>query len=59
MAIKRASEDLGLNQEIAQVSNGQEALTYLSDKDNMFPNLIILDINMPIMDGVEFFGKQK
>ncbi|MDO6490738.1 MULTISPECIES: response regulator [unclassified Cellulophaga] len=36
---------------ITAVENGKEAIDYL--KDNK-PDLIVLDINMPIMDGFEF-----
>jgi CheY-like chemotaxis protein len=54
MAVRRASADLELGQNIIHVGNGQEALDYLSNESQSFPHLIILDINMPIMDGVEF-----
>lgn len=54
MAVKRASTDLNLMQDIKQVNNGQEALDYLSKSKEGYPDLIILDINMPIMDGIEF-----
>lgn len=33
--------------------NGDEALKYLKETDE-FPELIFLDINMPVMDGFEF-----
>jgi CheY-like chemotaxis protein len=33
--------------------NGDEALRYLKETD-VFPELIFLDINMPVMDGFEF-----
>ena len=36
---------------IKAVENGQEAIDYLKQHQ---PDLIILDINMPIMDGFEF-----
>ncbi|WP_435313978.1 response regulator [Cellulophaga fucicola] len=36
---------------IKAVENGQEAIDYLKQH---LPDLIILDINMPIMDGFEF-----
>jgi CheY-like chemotaxis protein len=38
-----------------QVSvNGQEALRYLSGMQKRCPDLIFLDINMPVMNGFEF-----
>jgi CheY-like chemotaxis protein len=43
------------NYQIVEVHNGREALDYLQkaqDKLNL-PSLIILDINMPILDGKE------
>jgi CheY-like chemotaxis protein len=33
--------------------NGDEALTHLKETDE-FPEMILLDINMPVMDGFEF-----
>lgn len=33
--------------------NGDEALTYLKETSE-FPEMILLDINMPVMDGFEF-----
>ena len=39
---------------IVEVHNGKEALEYLKTaKDNSLPSLIILDINMPVLDGKE------
>lgn len=37
---------------IAIALNGQEGLDYL--KNNTYPDLILLDINMPILDGWDF-----
>src|SRR4051794_16614637 len=34
--------------------NGDEALKFLKDNPDDFPELIFLDINMPVMDGFEF-----
>jgi len=39
---------------VKAVKNGEEALTYLAEPANKRPQLILLDINMPEMDGVEF-----
>ena len=35
------------------VHNGQELLDYLSDEEKVLPGLILLDINMPTMGGLE------
>ncbi len=43
--------------EIILANNGEEALTILQERcvvDDNCPSLIILDINMPMMDGLEF-----
>lgn len=40
------------------VINGLEALKKLKE-DEIFPDLILLDINMPIMDGISFLKKYK
>jgi CheY-like chemotaxis protein len=40
-------------------SDGKEALTILSQKKLDKPNIIFLDINMPVMDGWQCLGKLK
>jgi CheY-like chemotaxis protein len=42
--------------DVAVASNGREALTLLFDEGNDEPDLIILDIRMPKMDGLDAFG---
>ena len=41
----------------AAVANGQEALDYLRQENA--PNLILLDLMMPVMDGWEFRRRQQ
>ena len=38
---------------VSLVKNGQELLDYLNNKDIEIPDVILTDINMPIMDGIE------
>ena len=35
------------------VKNGQELITFLKNKNQQIPDIILTDINMPIMDGIE------
>ncbi|MES2331647.1 MAG: response regulator [Bacteroidota bacterium] len=51
-------ESTGLAKSIQSFYNGSDALTYLKEPGNFvsetLPDVIFLDINMPIMDGWEF-----
>jgi len=56
--LQRSIAKTPLNVSIDVVHNGQEAIAYLEDmvSTNRLPelNLILLDLNMPLMDGHEF-----
>lgn len=59
MCLKRAFEKNGVAKPIVTAANGEEALAYLngetsSESGVRTPNLILLDLNMPIMNGFEF-----
>ena len=49
-------EDLNVVEQISITLNGQEALDYIQTHctADTCPNLILLDINMPVMNGFEF-----
>jgi CheY-like chemotaxis protein len=42
---------------VASASNGEEALAWL--RANVRPNVILLDLMMPVMDGQEFRAEQR
>jgi CheY-like chemotaxis protein len=50
-------KELGVSQEVQIALNGREALNYLEQRAQSgqpMPELIFLDINMPVMNGFEF-----
>jgi CheY-like chemotaxis protein len=59
--IKDIIESQGHNFEIKEAHNGWDALNYLEQglKKNEFPCLIIMDMNMPRMDGKQTISKIK
>jgi CheY-like chemotaxis protein len=54
ITVERALTDLNEKTRLIPTRNGEEALTYLRNKDNRKPCLILLDLNMPNMNGQEF-----
>ena len=53
MKMERAISSLGLNHIINVANNGEEALEILED-NQQWPDLILLDLNMPRISGIEF-----
>jgi len=54
---KHLLEKMEIAEEVKVVSNGQAGLSYLEEyynRHNLYPDLILLDINMSVMDGKEF-----
>lgn len=54
MTVKRALRDLNITNPLVVVGNGEEALDYLGNTSNERPCIILLDLNMPRMNGIEF-----
>jgi CheY-like chemotaxis protein len=53
MTVKRAMGDLKITNPLQHVFNGLEALEYLNSPTSEKPCIILLDLNMPKMNGIE------
>jgi len=53
LTTKRAFKEIKVTNEIVHKLNGEEGVEYLKEADEM-PCLILLDLNMPRMNGFEF-----
>lgn len=54
MTVIRALKQVHVTNKVVHLENGEDALNYLRDEDNDKPCIILLDLNMPIMNGIEF-----
>lgn len=59
MTIQRAMKEIHVVNQLSVAGNGEEALEYLRANKNEKPCVILLDLNMPKMNGVEFLKAQK
>lgn len=53
MKFNRVITALGMTHQIIEANNGEMALKLLENKENL-PNIILLDLNMPKLNGIEF-----
>ncbi len=56
MSVQRAFKELQITNKLHIVENGEEALEYLKTEH---PAIILLDLNMPRMNGLEFLAEAK
>ncbi|MEO5643134.1 MAG: response regulator [Bacteroidia bacterium] len=56
---QRIINKMKITNAIEVAKNGIEALEYLKKENQLIPELIFLDINMPKMNGWEFLGQYK
>ena len=55
MKINRVLSSMPENHKVIEVNNGEDALSYLKENENL-PDVIFLDLNMPKINGIEFLS---
>jgi len=59
MTVERALKEIKVANKLVMVENGEEALDYLRDPTSEKPGIILLDLNMPRMNGIDFLKVAK
>jgi len=59
MTVKRALKELKITNELVVAANGEQGLAYLQNPEHEEPCIILLDLNMPKMNGIEFLKEVK
>ena len=54
MTVIRALKEIHVTNPLVHLENGEEAVNYLRDPQKEKPCIILLDLNMPVMNGIEF-----
>ena len=55
MKLNRAMLSLNMNHKVTEVNNGEDALELLLNEE-YYPDIILLDLNMPKINGIEFLS---
>lgn len=58
LKFKKVCEEIRFNCSIREAINGKQALDFLNEAKSVF-NIIVLDLHMPIMNGLELLEKIK
>ena len=59
MTVERALKQINVTNRLHVAGDGEQALAHLQDPRQVKPCLILLDLNMPRMDGIEFLRVAK
>lgn len=59
MTVRRAFKEIKVTNPLVHREDGEAGLEYLTDPVNDRPCLILLDLNMPVMSGIEFLRALK
>ena len=59
MTVTRALKEIHVTNPLVHLENGEDAVNYLRDPQKEKPCIILLDLNMPIMNGIEFLAGRK
>ncbi len=59
MTVQRALKDLNVSNRLEVAGDGEQALEYLRGPENKKPCVILLDLSMPRMNGIEFLKLAK
>ncbi len=54
MTVKRSLREINVVNQLLVAGNGEEGLQFLGNPDQEKPCIILLDLNMPKMNGIEF-----
>ena len=59
LTVRRALKDLNVSNPLEVAANGEEALARLGNGKGQRPAIILLDLNMPRMSGLEFLRQAR